>query len=212
MKCIAKIFLIVLLFISISIPLFALNYQLGIKGGINFSSFTGQGGGDIKTGYNFGVFGTFFIIDTIAIQPEVLFTVKGDKEQGVQGLESVHNNLYYLEIPLLFKYYKPVYRYETGPNFYAGPYLGINLWNTSVAKDVFKSYQENRGEATKIEYPYVNSLDFGITIGFGIDFYRTLLDFRFSLGLITTDNSIYNWQLQNQVMMISGGIILKLKS
>jgi hypothetical protein len=203
--------LLIIFFIFIAVTSFAVDFQFGIKGGINLSSFDGEDSAfsERKVGFTAGVFGTIFFTDTFAIQPEVLFSLKGEKRE--YGVEAVHNNLYYIELPLLLKYYIPEYRFKIGPSLYAGPYLGINLWNRAVAKDEFKAYLEAIGEDTKAGYEDVNSLDFGLSGGFGIDFYRTLFDFRLSYGLISTDSSDSNLDLKNRVLMISLGILLKIK-
>ncbi len=209
-----------LFFISMTIfffsclSLFAGDFKYGIKGGINLSNFFGKDAeiagiieSDIKIGYTTGLFGTLFLKDTIAIQPEVLFTLKGERAV-IFGVEASHNNLYYIDIPLLLKLYLPEQRrYPVKPNLFVGPYFGINLWNRAVAKDELADNLEAMGEDTEVEYEDVRKLDYGFVFGLGMDFRTLLLEGRYSLGITTTDDSDFDLDLKNQSIAIMLGLI-----
>jgi hypothetical protein len=202
----------IIIFLSGS-SLFAVDFKYGVKGGINLSNFGGNDAeidgvveSDIKVGYTTGLFGTLFLKDTIAIQPEVLFTLKGERAVFF-GVEASHNNLYYIDIPLLLKLYLPEQRrYSMKPNLFVGPYLGINLWNRAKAKDELADALNAMGENTEVEYEDVKKLDYGLVFGFGVDFSKLLLEGRYSLGLTTTDDSVFDLDLKNRTVAIMLGL------
>lgn len=68
-----------------------------------------------------------------AIQPEILYSIKGAQVRQLRGTTS--QNLYdlrlsYLEIPLLFKFVAPIGKAVRG-NLYFGPFGAVNIENTS---------------------------------------------------------------------------------
>jgi len=163
---------------------------------------------DIKLGYTTGLFGTLFLKETIAIQPEVLFTLKGERAV-LFGVEASHNNLYYIDIPLLLKIYLPEQRrYPVKPNLFIGPYFGINLWNRAIVKDELADVLNVFGEDTEVEYENVKNLDYGLVFGFGIDLRKFLFEGRYLLGLTTTDDSVFKLDLKNQSIAIMLGLIM----
>ena len=86
----------------------------GVKFGLNSAKLYGDdveeledlvGNMDSKLGFCFGAFVTFSIHQMFAIQPEVLYTMKGAKmeEQILGETLKVWVNLNYVEIPVLVK-------------------------------------------------------------------------------------------------------------
>ncbi len=144
----------------------------GLKVGLNLAKFTGSDVSDqkMKTGVAFGGFITYSFTDLFAIQPELLYTMKGSKVDEVGG-GSVSSKLDYLEIPVLFRV-QLVGGGNFKPNFYAGPGIGILLSAKEGDLDV--------KDQTK-------STDIGIIGGVGADYLmgtgKITFDIRYEAGL-----------------------------
>lgn len=116
--------LIVAAFLLVSATGFAQTFQLGIKGGVNISNFTG---GDFKdldnkalVGFHAGGFVSFFFGDHLALQPEVLFSSQGAKLESAG--EEQNLKVSYVNIPVLLKY-----RFTGGFYLEAGPQIGFKV-------------------------------------------------------------------------------------
>ena len=138
-----------------------------------------------KLGFSAGVFITFNITEMFAIQPEVLYTMKGAKyEEEIFG-ETLKFwvNLTYLEIPLLAKIIVPT-QGIVKPCLFAGPALAIKLSGKAKAEYAGETEEENIED--------MKGTDFGLVIGAGLDFGlgapgmgKLTVDIRYSLGLST---------------------------
>lgn len=125
-----------LLFLSLAVLLsFGLAHALlpsfGVKGGVNLAKYAGSDAGtnDYKMG---AVGGAFACLDLIAIkiQPELLFSQKGAKQEyTVLGVPTtVSNTLNYVEIPVLLKF---SFGKIIVPSIYAGPAFGTLMSATA---------------------------------------------------------------------------------
>ncbi|WP_373057584.1 porin family protein [Zunongwangia sp. H14] len=91
--------------------------QFGIKGGLNFSTFTGDGiqgfeDPDMRTGFNVGLLAEIPLIeDKFSIQPEVLYSAHGfdisdDQQDNIFDIDdNVEYQLDYISVPVLAKIY-----------------------------------------------------------------------------------------------------------
>jgi hypothetical protein len=129
-----------------------------------------------KLGFCIGGFITFGISEMFAIQPEVLYSMKGSKAEGIVLAESfkVEFNLSYLEIPVLLKVRIPT-RGTVRPSIFAGPYLAIKLSG--------KSKIEYAGESEEEDLEDLKDTDIGLVLGAGIDFGKLTVDLRYNLGI-----------------------------
>jgi hypothetical protein len=101
------------------------NAQLGVRAGLNFSSYSVKGGGvslnsDSQVGFHFGLTNDFKLTDNITFRPGLLYSGKGGKLDFLG--ESISTKLSYLDIPLSF-----VYNFSgSDSGFFAevGPYVG----------------------------------------------------------------------------------------
>jgi hypothetical protein len=116
--------LITAVFLLITATGFTQTFQLGIKGGVNISNFTG---GDFKNldkkslvGFHGGGFITFFLGDHLGIQPEVLFSSQGAKLENAGNKENL--KVSYINVPVLLKY-----RFTGGFYLEAGPQIGFKV-------------------------------------------------------------------------------------
>jgi len=155
---------------------FGLDVSIGLKGGVNHSSYVGGDYKDIldsapelsnafNLGFQAGVFATIGLIDFLAIQPEVLIVLSGDKfkvdvEPLFEGSMTVYDKLTYLEPAVLFKARIDMF------NIFVGPMIMLRLGN---GKTGFKADDDFIG-SDEAEYADddFNKLVFAATGGFGI--------------------------------------------
>lgn len=112
---------VVLLAVS---PLFAKGIMVGVKAGVNLANLTGSDveNTSILTGMAGGAFLCYNITDIFAVQPEILFSMKGAKEDSAGT--SIKWKANYIEIPILLKANLPT-EGKIKPSLYAGPGFGI---------------------------------------------------------------------------------------
>jgi opacity protein-like surface antigen len=81
--------------------------EFGVKGGVNFANYTGGdvSGVDFKTitSYHAGMVMELKVLENLAIQPELLYSTQGAELEGLG--DQVKNELGYLSIPVLAKFY-----------------------------------------------------------------------------------------------------------
>lgn len=163
----------------------------GVKFGLNSAKLYGDdvneledwvGKLDSRLGFCFGGFVTFSIHEMFAIQPEVLYTMKGAKTEGQVLGETlkVWMNLNYVEIPVLAKLQIPT-QGSIKPSLFVGPALGVKLSGKAKA--------EYAGESEEEDIEDIKSTDFGLVFGGGVDFGLgkgyLIVDLRYTLGLTT---------------------------
>lgn len=158
----------------------------GLKAGMNIANIHGDDVEDMwdsKIGICAGGFITCRLSDLFAIQPELLFTMKGAKaEEEVFGeTMKVTMKMNYLEIPVLAKLSIPTPG-TVKPSLFVGPSLAIKLSG--------KAKVEYAGESAEADIEELKSTDFGLVFGGGIDFAlgqgKLTVDARYTLGLTTT--------------------------
>jgi opacity protein-like surface antigen len=141
--------------------------KFGAKAGLNLSNFTGDAEGtSTKVGFQVGAFAEIKVSEKFAVQPEVLFSVLGAKEEFF-GI-TVNSNLNYLVIPVMAKYYV-----ADAFSLEAGPQIGF-LMSAKAKAD---------GESLDIKDGF-NSTDFGINVGAGYDVTENInLGLRYTIGV-----------------------------
>ncbi|WP_121666650.1 porin family protein [Mesonia aquimarina] len=137
--------------------------QIGVKGGVNFSNFTGDDSWDSesRTSFNAGFVAEVPFGERFSIQPEVLYSGQGfdikqiDQDNLFDNDENIEYQLDYIQIPVLAK----IYLIE-GLNVHAGPQIGF-LINDEV------DYQPNSdgGDINSDLLPEPNDIDFSIAAG-----------------------------------------------
>lgn len=117
MKRLAILITSSILFLTCS-QLQAQESKAGIKGGLNYSTLTGDNisGAKAQTKYHIGGFATIGITDFFALQPELIYSKKGaDSDQADYNLTT-------LDFPFLAKIYL-----SDNFNIHGGPQLGVPL-------------------------------------------------------------------------------------
>jgi hypothetical protein len=177
----------------------------GFKVGLNMANLSGDDvieGTNSKIGSCLGGFVTYSLNEMIALQPEVLYTMKGatwEEEVFGETLE-ITWTLDYLEIPILAKVVIPT-QGTVKPNLFIGPALGINLRGKAKA--------ELAGETEEADIEDLKSTDLGLVFGAGLDFglphSAITVDGRYVMGLSTIDDSEAKADVKNGVMTFTVG-------
>jgi hypothetical protein len=155
----------------------------GVKGGVNFANIVIDGDAadvnlESRIGWVAGGFVTWPVTPRFDIQPEALISVKGATVDEF-GLE-VDLELTYLEFPILFRYGAPVSS-GTSLKLFAGPSLAFKL-DAEVNGEFFGTSEDDDIDDE------VESFDFGLVIGAGIEAGRLSLDGRYTWGLTNLAN------------------------
>ena len=143
-----KIFIV--LFLLAVMNAGAQNFQLGVKGGVNMSNFTGGDFGDVEkkalVGFHVGGFTRFLFGKNLALQPEVLFSSQGAKLEDATDEQNIKIN--YVNIPIMLQFI-------TDGGFYleAGPQFGFK-----VSEDVPDMPVDD----------YAKSTDVALALGLGL--------------------------------------------
>lgn len=149
--------------------------SFGVKAGVNLSNFSesvpsGEDKEDFssKIGLNAGVFATFHLSNSFAIQPELTWSTMGVKEK--EDGSDAKMPLNYLTLPVLAKYTFA----GSGFSLYAGPQVGF-LLSAKVKGD---------GASVDIKDSF-KSTDFGAVAGLEFEIPNTKLNIsgRYQFGL-----------------------------
>jgi hypothetical protein len=157
---------------------------VGVKGGINlgnlsFSTDTGQyHSGHLRAGLIGGAFVTYPVAKSLAFETDVLVAVKGTRD----GDE--HIKITYLEIPVLLRLVDVKYG-DSRLHLFVGPSLDFKLAASDdlspLSRVVFGGHSV--ADATR-------GFDPGLTFSGDITTGRTVVDFRYTWGLIDIGNSL----------------------
>ncbi|MEP6766410.1 MAG: porin family protein [Gemmatimonadaceae bacterium] len=183
--------------------------RIGITAGATFSNVRTSTDLNLsnRTGSTFGVSLQLPLGETFTLQPELLFINKGSKFSST----SINGNfrLDYVEVPLLLRY--DISRGAIGPHVYAGPSVGFNV-GCNVSGTLTSSAVTST-DCTKDNFK-PKSLDYGITVGGGVDFNLGGLaatgGVRYGIGLadIRSDNSAeFRDRVHNGVLSLYVGLL-----
>lgn len=168
----------------------------GFKAGVNIANITGSDVDDFmdvlsyfagaslsnKTlmGFSFGGFVTYNFSPTVALQPELLYSMKGFTITAEGEDEDVDVKMDYIEIPVLFKF---MFGKGTAkPYLFAGPSLGI----------LVSSKMKSGGESVDAKDLW-KTTDVGVVFGGGVGFPlgqgALSLDGRYTMGVTNTPDA-----------------------
>jgi hypothetical protein len=172
---ILTVFFVVSCAAAISNDLFG-QMRVGIKGGLSVSNLYVDDVSDenARYGVNLGLYGQVLSSDVFAIQPELLFSTKGSKIEygGSVFDQTVKYNLSYLDLPVL-----AVFKLGESAEIHVGPYVGYLLGaNISHEGDLGNG-------ADEIDKDHLNSFDYGLSGGFGLNFGSLQVGARYNYGL-----------------------------
>jgi len=159
--------------------------EFGIKGGASLAELSGsedavdESESSSRTGFVAGAFLAFPLGDTVSIQPEALFTQKGQSFDFTDLDVDTSLKLDYVEVPLLIKA-----RFGGDgirPYLFAGPYVGFRI-KAEVEVDA-----GDLGNTTDDLEDETKGTDYGIVGGGGLEFPAGsgafLLEARYARGL-----------------------------
>ncbi|MCL6102718.1 MAG: PorT family protein [Bacteroidetes bacterium] len=168
----------------------------GIKGGLNLANLTVSGDGisaSVKSiiGIHVGPVAYFRLQENLSFNTGLLFSIKGAKVEGTEGLTETLN---YLVVPLNLAYKFPI---NESVKFFiqAGPYVGYAI----SGKDKYSDVTEN------VKFGEKGGLkrgDFGLGFGAGLGFGSIITSLNYELGLSNMiDDS--NYKSKNKVLQLS---------
>ena len=154
----------------------AQEYRSGIKGSFNLSNFYTDDIDDnnLKAGFSIGFFNEKQIAPAIAIQTELLFTQKGNRSEYRSGPFNgeAKFNLSYIELPVLLEI-----KAGSAVDINFGPYVSY-LINSNITTD-----GDFGSSFSEVDRDQLNSFDFGLAGGIGLNFGNAELGARYNLGL-----------------------------
>ncbi len=169
-------------------------YSFGVRAGLNYASQTCMTDDvdfdvDRIIGYSAGGNFSYFILHNLAVQPELMVSVKGSHWRD--AYEEMKDVLTYIELPLLLSYY-PV----STVNLHAGPQFGYLV--NAVQKDL-----ETKDNNNIISY--FEDYDLGLTFGIEAVFpFRLNVALRMFLGLVPVTNDFgYVDKWKNNYIQVS---------
>ena len=196
-----KFYMFAVLFLGLAVGVQAQDYGLGIKGGLNFSSFSGSDADDLdfegRTGYHLGLLVEIPLGAGFGLQPEVLYSTLGAKTNQLVLDEAIDANFRvdYISVPVILKYYL-----AGGFNLQAGPQFS---WNTKsdIEGDFNRNDVEEDFNAITDE---TKSFDVGGAVGLGYDLpFGLFAEARYIFGL----SKIYETSdIKNRLIQVSVGI------
>lgn len=179
---------------------FAGQVGFGLKGGVDFTNMGGDFfsvfGANSKIGFSGGLFFDFELDNDFSLQPEISFVQKGLKINDVyltfpspSGPFNYSYNIDYVEAPVLLKLNTNLCPSIDG-NIFVGPFLSFLL-------DARNSFAGQNFPAFLNYAPYTNYVDFGLTLGAGLEIGKVMIDVRYDFGLTAVD--------QKNIMITNAG-------
>jgi hypothetical protein len=171
-------------------------FGAGVKAGINYASqYTNStpNNVDFKSiiGINAGAYCNYFLLDFLAIQPELMVSGKGS--HWTNEYYDAKDNLTYIDLPILIRY-QPVEQI----NIHAGPQMSylVSAKQTDFGNDL---------KTNVMDYYY--KFDFGVAFGVEANLpSKVNITIRYVLGLNTaTTGALYTETWKNKYFQISLG-------
>lgn len=168
----------------------------GVKGGVNFSTISGDGFSDFndesaRTAYHLGLLAEVPVSDRFSIQPEVLYSAQGFDIIRREDNADIEHQLDYITVPVLAKLYV-----TNGWSFEAGPQVGFVV-NEEIGDgdNDIDFYDEDRKD-----------LDMSLGLGTSFKFNNFFLYGRYNAGLTNIyDNSAAD--AKNSVIQAGIGLL-----
>src|SRR5262245_47803893 len=154
----------------------------GIKGGLNVSNLYSNAVDDENTryGFNVGEFGSVLSGASCALQPELLYSIKGAEATygGLFGNQKTRFNFNYLEMPVL-----AVFKLGSAAEIHAGGYAGYLLHANMRHEGGFVNTTQ------ELNRDNFKSGDAGLVGGFALNFGNTQIGARYNYGMVEIADS-----------------------
>ena len=185
---------------------FGQSINTGVKVGLNSATIGGSdASGQSITSFNAGIFATFNVAGLLALQPELLYTLKGYKmdypvatiqEPIPFGSGNVTGKISYLEIPVLLKLNTSSFSIIR-PNIFAGPEVAFKL----------SSKATSGSPSSEQDLQNINATDFGIIVGAGININlpvtTIMVDIRYDIGIRDLNSYSNPPDIKNRVLSLN---------
>lgn len=154
----------------------------GIKGGLNLSTISTDEGSDksLKPGFHIGVFSKIALSESIALQPELLFSTKGlkidyNESPIVDGETRFNSN--YIDLPIYL-----VLNLSEAFQIQAGPYFSYLLGaSVDTDADVFNFFEIDSNK--ELDRKNFNAFDYGLSGGIAFNLNPLVIGANYSFGL-----------------------------
>jgi len=176
----------------------------GIKGGINSSTFSGDGFSDFnnpnsRTSFNLGLLAEIPVSDKFSVQPEVLYSGQGYDIASRNDANDVEYQLDYINVPVLAKFYL-----VDGLSLEAGPQVGF-----LVNSEIDSNPAEDGGDVPLDEDQF-NKVDLSVALGASYKFRGGFfVNARYNYGLSDVYDDSYSGLFRNSDVkhsVLQGGI------
>ena len=203
-----KVFLVGILTILCVSATFA-QMRFGATAGLNTSNFAGDiEDSKFKAGLQAGIVMDLAINQSFSIVPELLFSQRGSKYDGLNLLGVKANfseTLNYLQLPV-----NAAYKFDVGYGskvfVFAGPYLGYAISGKTKMDVSAGDKDHNRSESIDFgsKAGETNPFDFGLNIGVGYQYQKIFFKLQYNHGLTNLSNSD-NFKQTNTNIGVSAG-------
>lgn len=146
----------------------------GIKGGLNFSTFSGDGFSDFeedskaRTAYHLGLLAEVPVSNRFSIQPEVLYSAQGYDITEIEDSEDIEFQLDYVTVPVLAKFYV-----VNGFSLEAGPQFGF----------LVKNEIDSGGGSITLDDDNYNNFDLSLGLGASLKLNKFFIYGRYNAGM-----------------------------
>lgn len=173
--------------------------SFGLKGGINLSKVKSDFDGDKETSdsrfsVNLGGFMVYELADKMALQPELLLSFEGGKDDI--GGDDITSAVTLINVPVLFRY-----TVVENFNLYAGPQIGVK---------VSAQYKNEDGDTEDIDDVSPLGISFGLGASYNVS-EKIDLHFRYNAGMTNWYNGDNNDDFKQKINTIQIGLGYKLK-
>jgi hypothetical protein len=169
--------------------------SFGVKAGVSLTNATGDGAGNNTkniVGFHGGLFANFAINDAFSIQPEVLYSMKGLKSEGliISSADEITSRLNYIDVPVLARVNAGGLFFELGPQ--------VGFLTTAKQK------AETAGGTTEQDIKdRVRTVDFGYAAGLGYQLNNGPgIGLRYNGGFIDTKNPSSSSAVRNSAFQL----------
>lgn len=152
----------------------------GAKGGVNFSTFSGDGSNAFndpngRTSFNLGLLAEIPVTDRFSVQPEVLYSGQGYDISERDNANDIEYQLDYINIPVLAKFYV-----TDGLALEAGPQVGF-LVNSEID---YNPSSTNDNNSISLSEDQFNTIDLSAALGASYKFQGGFfVNGRYNIGL-----------------------------
>jgi hypothetical protein len=190
----------------------------GIRGGLNLADIDFPGVDfDARTGFAAGALAGYRFHPQWAVHAIVSYTQKGAKDEGTstQGAFTRKIKIPYVELQVPAVLMPPLANENLAPRAYIGPYIAYELGCDVTLEDPtgVETSTCEEGAETGIA-PQTASIDYGLTIGLGLDLMRGnsgfSIDFVYDLGLGNINDTPAAPEIRNRVIQILIGYVQRL--